>query len=57
MTMCNEAYGFFSTVLAITFLICIPTAGLWIILLKNKKQKTLLEEKIALTINYEQIEQ
>lgn len=40
--MGNEAYGFFSAALMITFLIGILTAVLWTILLKQKKRKTTL---------------
>jgi hypothetical protein len=37
--MGNEAYGFFTLALMVTFLISIPTIILWIILLKQKRIK------------------
>lgn len=42
-TMGNEAYGFFSFAMMITFLISIPTIILWVFLiLKTRKNKSAL---------------
>lgn len=38
-TMGNEASGFFSLACGATFIICLPTALLWSILLKQRKKR------------------
>jgi hypothetical protein len=37
--MGNEAYGFYSAALMLTLIIGIPTAILWIVLLRQRKRK------------------